>query len=252
MAIDGWIKTHRKATTWEWYKVEHMFHLFSHLIINANHKDGSWRGIEVKRGQLITGLNALNIQTGIPIQTLRTCLSRLENSGEINKQSTNKYTIITICNYDTYNSDQQTEFSNLTNDQQTTNKQSTTNKNVKNNKEIKEAKKSIAPFVPPSLDEVKNYFEEKGYSELAAEKAWNYYDAAEWFDSRGKQVKNWKQKMNGVWFKPENLKSEPPGAKNIAGFTNHPAPKTTESKLLQNLSSLEEAQRLTDIRYGGQ
>ena len=30
------------------------------------------------------------------------------------------------------------------------------------------------------------------------------HDIANWKDSKGKQVKNWKQKMQGVWFKEEN------------------------------------------------
>lgn len=65
--------------------------------------------------------------------------------------------------------------------------------------------KKVKPkFIPPTLDEVKVYFKEKGYSEVSAEKAFNYYDVAEWKDSKGNQVKNWKQKMMGVWFKEEN------------------------------------------------
>jgi len=67
-------------------------------------------------------------------------------------------------------------------------------------------RKGDLPFVPPSLDEVKAYFEEKGYQEAAAIRAWDYYEAGEWKDSKGNKVKNWKQKMLSVWFKPEYLK----------------------------------------------
>ena len=56
----------------------------------------------------------------------------------------------------------------------------------------------------PSLQEVKDYFLAKGYSPEIAEKAFNYYDANNWKDSKGKPVKSWKQKMIGVWFKDEN------------------------------------------------
>jgi len=59
-------------------------------------------------------------------------------------------------------------------------------------------------FIPPSLIEVKAYFNEKGYSEKTAITAFNYYDSANWHDSRGKEVKSWKQKMVSVWFKDEN------------------------------------------------
>ena len=61
-------------------------------------------------------------------------------------------------------------------------------------------------FIPPLLIEVKEYFDEKGYSEKSAITAFNYYDSSNWVDSKGNSVKNWKQKMISVWFKDENKK----------------------------------------------
>jgi len=78
---------------------------------------------------------------------------------------------------------------------------------TKDNKErkVKERKvKSNGKFTPPSLDEVVSYFKEKGYSIESGKKAFEYYNVGDWIDSTGKKVKNWKQKMQGVWFKPEN------------------------------------------------
>lgn len=63
-------------------------------------------------------------------------------------------------------------------------------------------------FIPPTQDEVVQYFIDNGYSATAAKKAFQYYDTAEWKDAYGKQVKNWKQKMISVWFKPENKMTE--------------------------------------------
>ncbi len=130
----GWVKNHRKMTEWEWYKKPFMYHLFSHLILIANHEDGCWQGIEIKRGQLITGRNSLKNQTGIAEQSIRTCLIRLEVSGEITRKSTNKFTIITICNYNKYQSDQPAS-------QPAINQQSTSNQPAANHKqECKEGK----------------------------------------------------------------------------------------------------------------
>jgi hypothetical protein len=62
----------------------------------------------------------------------------------------------------------------------------------------------------PSLSEVELYFKDNGYTRDSAIKAFNYYAENNWKDSRNNQVKNWKQKMQGVWFKDENLiKSQP-------------------------------------------
>ena len=74
------------------------------------------------------------------------------------------------------------------------------------NKRRGEKRRKEKIFTAPNLEEVKNYFNENGYLPEAGEKAFNYYDAAQWHDSSGKPVLSWKQKMQAVWFKPENKK----------------------------------------------
>jgi len=64
--------------------------------------------------------------------------------------------------------------------------------------------KSADAFIRPSLQQVKDYFKEKGYKEETAIRAFNHYEAGDWKDSAGKQVKNWKQKMTTNWFRPES------------------------------------------------
>jgi hypothetical protein len=64
-------------------------------------------------------------------------------------------------------------------------------------------RKSIA-FIPPSLLEIETYSIENGFSKELAKKAFDYYEAGNWHDSKNNPVKNWKQKMLSVWFKPEN------------------------------------------------
>lgn len=64
--------------------------------------------------------------------------------------------------------------------------------------------KNIKSFVPPTEEEVINYFKENGYREDSARKVFNYYNVANWRDKDGKQVLNWKQKVIAVWFKDEN------------------------------------------------
>ena len=75
---------------------------------------------------------------------------------------------------------------------------------------IKERKgKEKKVIYTPLLDEVISYFIENGFTKESAVKAFNYYSENNWKDSRNNQVKNWKQKMQGVWFKEENkIKNE--------------------------------------------
>lgn len=65
-------------------------------------------------------------------------------------------------------------------------------------------KRVVNKFTPPPLDDVVFYFTENGYSKELAQKAFKYYETGNWKDGKGNQVKNWKQKMQSVWFKEEN------------------------------------------------
>lgn len=104
MSAGGWVKIHRRLQLWEWYTDSAMVHLFLHLLLSANREAGNWRGIPVKRGQLITGRKSLSKETGISERTIRTCLKRLKSTSELTIETTNLYSIITICNYDEYQS----------------------------------------------------------------------------------------------------------------------------------------------------
>lgn len=59
-------------------------------------------------------------------------------------------------------------------------------------------------FISPTISDVIQYFTSNGYTEKAAKKAFEFYNVANWHDSKGNKVRNWKQKMQSVWFKDEN------------------------------------------------
>jgi hypothetical protein len=136
--MSGWIKIHRKFLEWQWFEKTEAVHLFIYLILKANHKDLQWQGITIKRGQLVASLNKISADTGISIQSIRTLLKKFENTNEISLKSTNRYSIVTICKYDSYQDENDQTNRQLTNKQQTINNQLTTNKNDKKEKNEKE------------------------------------------------------------------------------------------------------------------
>ena len=136
--MSGWIKLHRQFKDWEWYNKSEMVHLFIHCLVKANFKDGNFQGIEVKKGSFITSIKHLSDETNISIQTIRTCLKKLQLTNEIEVKSTNKLTKITVCKYDSYQFESDEANKQLTNNQQTTNKQLTTIEERKERKEEKE------------------------------------------------------------------------------------------------------------------
>jgi hypothetical protein len=86
----------------------------------------------------------------------------------------------------------------------------TVNDNVSVNVNVNDnvINKRVNKFTAPTLLEVQTYFTENGFNKELAKRAFDYYDVANWKDSKGSQVKNWKQKMRGVWFKEENKEQQ--------------------------------------------
>lgn len=81
-------------------------------------------------------------------------------------------------------------------------------------KESKKKPKSV--FIPPSIFDVIEFFKENGYTEQAARTMFNFYDVADWHDTKNNKISNWKQKAHAVWFKDEN--------KIIVNKTTRPTP----------------------------
>jgi hypothetical protein len=66
----------------------------------------------------------------------------------------------------------------------------------------KEKKKKI--FIVPTMEQWLEYFRENGYREDVGIRAFKSYQVAGWKDSRGNKIKNWKQKLQQVWFTDNN------------------------------------------------
>ena len=142
-------------TEWEWFDDVPTFNLFTKLLFMVNWKDKKWHGEVVKRGEVITSLEHLKDFTKLSVMQIRTSLKKLQSTGEIKVETTNRYTKITINNYRKYQSSnkqttnhntdiqcdseevQQTDNKQITNKQQTNNKQITTTKEYKEIKEYK-------------------------------------------------------------------------------------------------------------------
>lgn len=102
MEKQGFVQFYRKIHDWEWYTDSFTFHLFFHCVSSANFKTKKWRGIEIKRGQFITGRKKLSVETGLSEQQVRTCLKRLQSTNDITINSTTSYSIITVNNFEKY------------------------------------------------------------------------------------------------------------------------------------------------------
>jgi len=100
--MGDYIKIDRKILEWEWYRNEHTKNVFFHCLLKANWKDGRFEGKVVPRGSFVTSVKKLAIELNLTDDEVRTALKHLYKTGELTKQITNKYTVITVSNYDTY------------------------------------------------------------------------------------------------------------------------------------------------------
>ncbi len=82
-------------------------------------------------------------------------------------------------------------------------------------RERDQQKESVKEFVPPSLEEITAYCEER-HSPVNPRAFFDYYSASKWIDSRGSPVTNWKQRII-AWESDEEMKNWKPKKKKPAG-----------------------------------
>lgn len=178
---NGWIKLHRKILDWEWFTSPSTLQLFIYLLLRANKEDKKWRDILIKRGQLVTSVATISEETKLSTQQVRTSLNRLKSTNEITSKTTNRFTLVTVCKYDSYQLyeevEQQTKQQALqqTNNKQITNKQQQlkNNKNIRNNKKESiltnvriDEKATDAPVVATTTTDDMELRKEKFYQSL--------------------------------------------------------------------------------------
>ena len=123
--MKGYIKLHRRILDWEWYKDSNTKIIFIHLLLNACYDNCRFMGQSVSKGEYITSLNRISKDLNIPIRQVRTAIKRLKDTGEIDTQTTNKYTKVTICNYESYQVEERKTVKKATRKRQAVDKQAT-------------------------------------------------------------------------------------------------------------------------------
>lgn len=101
----GYLRLFRQMLDWEWYDNPNVKVIFLHCLLCANTKAKKWRDITLKRGQFVTSYEKLAAANGLTNQQTRTALKSLQLTNEIEYQSTNQYTVITVKNYNLYQAD---------------------------------------------------------------------------------------------------------------------------------------------------
>ena len=207
--MEGWITLHRKFLSWEWFDKPEMVQLFIWLLLNANYADTKWQGKVIKRGQILTTTPKIMEALRLTEQQARTCIGRLKSTGEITCKSTNKYTIITICNYDRYqdvnfenNGQNNGQANTPATDKQRTNNgpyndtlnvyKQINNNNNNNNNNISLCTVGAHTREDKERDSIFKIFFLKNFEKPAYEvdRFYNHYEAQGWERGNGQKIRN--------------------------------------------------------------
>lgn len=158
--MEGWIKLHRSIVESSLWPNEWLVMLWVWCLVKANHKDSQFMGDYVKRGQFITGRFKAANELGVDPSRWVRGMDRLEVLGCITQESNNKRTLVTICNYETY---QECDDDYRTTIEQQSNNNRTQEKECKNERidlskdKSKAIKSPSARFSKPTIQEVSEF-----------------------------------------------------------------------------------------------
>lgn len=222
MELNGFVKIFRKLKVWGWYKNSPVKDLFIHCLLSANFKDCQWEHQTINAGQFVTSRKHLAEELGFSEQVIRTAIKKLESTREITTKSTNKYTVITVVNWEDYQGDEKISTNNATNEQPTTNQQLTNNqpqmKNNKNRKNIKNSEKRARAY--PLLSQISDFIKANNLN-VDAEKFFKHYSERDWLTADGKPIDDW-QSVVRSWSKKEMKPTPtyPNGYSNVRKLTD--------------------------------
>ena len=197
----GWIKLHRKLADDPLWLSEPFTkgQAWVDLLMMVNHEDRKIivrnNIITVRAGQRIISIEQLAHRWKWSRGKVRRFLKMLENDTSISTtcDRTNG-TSITIEKWAFYQGERPSNGTTIDTSNGTSNgHQTDINKNdIRMNKEEKKCVVS-APTPTPSLDDVKDYCRERGFTHVDADKFWNFYESKNWME--GGQVIGWKQRL---------------------------------------------------------
>lgn len=102
MADKSFVKLSRKILDWRWYSNANTFRVFIHLLLSANYADSEYENLTVERGQVVTTYPQLSKKLDLSLKEVRTAIRHLTETGETAVASYPKFSVISILNYDLY------------------------------------------------------------------------------------------------------------------------------------------------------
>lgn len=202
---NNWIyPNHRKFTEFE---------AWLDLLLLANHTANKVKIdrtlIVVERGQHLTSMQKLGARWLWTKTETYNFARMLQRDGMILLKSSTKFTLITICNYDSYQAKKNAIKTPEGNEAETNEKRSGTNNNDNNENNVKNEKNipALKDFLTYTEQQTRERF--KGLEKSLTLKYQSWVESG-WKDGNGMAIKNWKSKILNVipYLKEEVVKSK--------------------------------------------
>ena len=160
--MQGWIKLHRQLLGSDTFRNEKLLKVWIYCLLKATHKEYEQivgrQKVRLRPGQFVFGRKRAAEFLEMPESTIRDYIKILAKSKNIDIKTTNKYSVISVINWDLYQSTDEDADNKTTNKWTTNGQQMDTNKNGNNgeNKKIIVLTPEEQEFLSV-LETVKNY-----------------------------------------------------------------------------------------------
>lgn len=101
--MNGWYKQQRNLSERAWFQDSQMVHLYHFLKERAYVSDSRFQGKVIRKGSCPVTRSEMSEITGMSLKTIDRTLKKLISFGEIIVRGNNRFSVITICDYDNYN-----------------------------------------------------------------------------------------------------------------------------------------------------
>lgn len=102
--LNGYIMLHRKILNWRWYSDTVVRSVFIHLLLSAAYKDTSWHDTAIHAGQALITVRSVSEELGLSEKQVRSALEKLKKTGEVTIRTTNRFSIVTIEKWESFQS----------------------------------------------------------------------------------------------------------------------------------------------------
>ena len=96
----GFVKLSDDLQDWAWYGDNNTLLVYIRLLVGSVWRETEFKNVTLRRGQIATTLPKIAKENGITERQARTILERLKSTGKVSVETTSKFSIITLNNYD--------------------------------------------------------------------------------------------------------------------------------------------------------